>query len=226
MAAVRRCNGGLRSCPGPRSDSRSVVLIMAGGTAVTSAESQPSGCRSPIPMSSVITAAPQKVRRSMGTWNISTVIAGPRDSVFALYADREGYRKLVGPVGATLVRPGRDSRQGLGAVHKLGVGPLGVSEEIVAFEDGEVFSYRAVSPLPVRHWIGSVTFHDTPGGTRVDYALDVEAAIPLPGLLMKGVVYGLAGALARGARRELRSRSVSRNPAAGLTGAEPKTPAD
>jgi hypothetical protein len=156
----------------------------------------------------------------MGTWNMSTVIPGPRESVFALYANREGYRKLVGPIGATLVRPGSQSRQGLGAVHKLGLGPLGVSEEIIGFKDGEAFSYQAVSPLPVRHWIGRVTFHDSPQGTRVDYVLDVEARMPLPGLLMKGVVYGLAGALARGAKRELRSRSGLSYRAVGTSNAD------
>jgi ribosome-associated toxin RatA of RatAB toxin-antitoxin module len=143
----------------------------------------------------------------MGKWQTSVVVPGSREAVFALFADRENYRRLVGPVGATLVQPGRDSRQGEGAVHKLGLGPIGISEKITSVDDGRSFTYRAVTPLPVRHYIGIVDFHDDPNGTRVDYTLDVEAAVPLPGPVMKLLVKGLAGGLARGATRELRRRA-------------------
>jgi Polyketide cyclase / dehydrase and lipid transport len=143
----------------------------------------------------------------MGTWRTSVVIPGPRDAVFELFADRENYRRLVGPIGATLVARGTDSRQGTGAIHRLGLGPLGISEQIVSLEPGRSFTYRAVTPLPVRHYIGVVDFHDDPKGTRVDYTLDVEAVVPLPGPVMWLVVKGLAGGLARGATRELRRRT-------------------
>ena len=143
----------------------------------------------------------------MGKWQTSVVVPGSREQVFELFADRENYRRLVGPVGATLVQPGRDTRQGEGAVHKLGVGPIGISEKIVSVDAGHSFTYRAVTPLPVRHYIGIVDFHDDPKGTRVDYTLDVEAAVPLPGPVMKLLVKGLAGGLARGAARELRRRA-------------------
>lgn len=142
----------------------------------------------------------------MGTWRTSVVVPGPRDAVFELFTDRENYRKLVAPVGATLVTAGARSRQGEGAEHKLGVGPIGISEQITSFEPGRRFTYRAVSPLPVRHYIGIVEFHDDPMGTRVDYTLDIEAVVPLPGPVMRLMVKGLAGGLARGATRELRSR--------------------
>ncbi|SHG99257.1 Ribosome association toxin PasT (RatA) of the RatAB toxin-antitoxin module [Jatrophihabitans endophyticus] len=144
----------------------------------------------------------------MGSWTTSVLVPGPREEVFALFADRENYRALVPPVGARLVRPGRDRRQGEGAVHRVGLGPLGLREQIVALEPGRSFTYRAVTPLPVRHYIGVVDFHDDPrGGTRVDYTLDVEAVVPVPGPLLAVVVAGLAGGLARGATRELRRRT-------------------
>jgi uncharacterized protein YndB with AHSA1/START domain len=142
----------------------------------------------------------------MGKWHTSVVIPGPREQVFALFTDRENYRKLVGPVGATLVQAGTASRQGEGAIHKLGIGPVGISEQISSVDPGRSFSYRAVTPLPVRHYIGVVVFHDDPAGTRVDYTLDVEAAVPLPGPVMQLLVKGLAGGLARGVTRELRRR--------------------
>lgn len=132
------------------------------------------------------------------------VVPGARDEVFALFTDRENYRRLVGPIGGTLVEPGATERQGVGAVHRIGVGPLGISEKIVSIDPGRSFTYRAVTPLPVRHYIGIVEFTDDPGGTRVDYTLDVESPLPLPGPVMDVLVRGLAGGLARGAGAVLR----------------------
>lgn len=134
----------------------------------------------------------------------SVVVPGPREEVFRLFADRENYGALVPPVGCTLVEPGTAERQGTGAVHKVGIGPVGMKERITALEPGRSFTYQAVSGLPVRHWIGTVEFHDDPKGTRVDYSLDVEARVPVPAAVLAVVVKGLAGGLARGASKQLR----------------------
>lgn len=143
----------------------------------------------------------------MGKAQTSVVVPGPRDEVFELFADRENYRTLVGPIGGTLVKAGSSERQGEGAIHKVGFGPFGISEQIVSIVPGRSFTYRAVTPLPVRHYIGVVDFHDVAGGTRVDYTLDVEAVVPLPAPLLKIMVKGLAGGLARGATKQLRRRA-------------------
>ncbi|MEO9139512.1 MAG: SRPBCC family protein [Jatrophihabitans sp.] len=142
----------------------------------------------------------------MATQHVSVIVPGPREQVFELFADRENYRRLVGPVGGTLVKTGSVTRQGSGAIHRIGFGPIGICEQIISLEPGRSFTYRAVTPLPVRHYIGVVEFHDDPKGTRVDYTLDIEAVLPLPGPLVKVMVAGLAGGLARGATRELRRR--------------------
>jgi uncharacterized protein YndB with AHSA1/START domain len=140
----------------------------------------------------------------MGSATASVVVPGPRDQVFALFADRENYRALVGPVGATLVRAGVGARQGEGAIHRVGIGRVGVREQIVSVRPGRSFSYRMVTPAPVRHWIGTVEFHTDPSGTRVDYTLDVQAVVPVPRAVLSPVVRGMAAGLARGATRQLR----------------------
>jgi uncharacterized protein YndB with AHSA1/START domain len=139
----------------------------------------------------------------MGSWQATVLVPGPRERVFEMFTDRENYRRLVAPIGATLVRPGTDTRQGPGAIHRIGIGRLGISEQITALDPGRSFTYRAVARLPVRHYLGIVEFFDDPLGTRVEYTLDVDAALPLPGPVMKALVRGLAGGLARGARKQL-----------------------
>lgn len=143
----------------------------------------------------------------MSTATATVVVPGPREEVFTLFADRENYRNLVAPVGATLVTPGAEERQGTGAIHRVGIGPLGMREKITALDPGRSFTYQAVTPLPVRHWIGTVVFHDDPAGTRVEYTLDVEARVPLPKPVLSAVVRGLAGGLGRGATKVLRART-------------------
>lgn len=140
----------------------------------------------------------------MGSATTSVIVPGKREDVFALFADRENYGKLVAPVGCTLLQPGTSERQGVGAVHRVGVGPAGLREKITALVPGRSFTYQAVSRMPVRHWIGTVDFHDDPSGTRVDYTLDVEARLPVPSAVLAVVVKGLAGGLARGAAKQLR----------------------
>lgn len=142
----------------------------------------------------------------MGSATANVVVPGSREDVFALFADRENYRKLVAPVGGTLLKPGMSERQGEGAVHRVGVGPVGLREQIVALVPGRSFTYQAITPLPVRHWIGTVDFHDDPVGTRVEYTLDVESRVPVPAAVLSVIVKGLAGGLARGATKQLRQR--------------------
>ncbi|GAB2477225.1 SRPBCC family protein [Jatrophihabitans fulvus] len=139
----------------------------------------------------------------MARGTATVVVPGPRERVFALFADRENYGDLVAPVSCTLVRVGRTERQGVGAVHRIGVGPAGLREEIVALEPGRSFTYKAVTPLPVKHWIGTVEFHDHPKGTRVDYSLDIEGFVPLPAPVVKAAARGLAAGLARGVAKRV-----------------------
>lgn len=134
----------------------------------------------------------------------STIVKAPREQVFAVYADRENYGKLVAPIGGALLQPGTSERQGEGAVHRIGVGSVGLREQIVAIEPGRSFTYSMVSKSPFRRWLGTVEFHDDPQGTRVDYTLDVEARVPVPAAVVTVLVKGLAGPLARGAAKQLR----------------------
>ena len=54
------------------------------------------------------------------------------------------------------------------------------------------------------HDFGTVEFRTDPGGTRVDYTLDVEGVVPVPRAVLALVVRGMATGLARGATRQLR----------------------
>ncbi|ORA64496.1 SRPBCC family protein [Mycobacteroides franklinii] len=134
-----------------------------------------------------------------------TVFEAPRDTVYELLADREGYNEFL-PFTVKLVRPGATERQGVGAIHRIGVGPVGVKEEIIELVAGELIQYRVVAGLPVRSHIGTITLADHPRGTAVRYSMESTPLIPVPDAVMVWVLRKSMASLVTGARREAARR--------------------
>ena len=76
----------------------------------------------------IITRAATLDNARMASHTVNTVIAAPRDVVFGVFADRERNGEFL-PISTRLVTPGASERQGVGAVHFLGVGPVGIHEQ-------------------------------------------------------------------------------------------------
>jgi uncharacterized protein YndB with AHSA1/START domain len=143
----------------------------------------------------------------MASYTVDTVIRAPRDVVYDVFADRERNGEFL-PVQTRLVREGESERQGVGAVHFLGVGPLGVREELTAVEPGRRIAYRVVGGAPVRSHIGTIEFDDVPGGTRVIYTMSSRPLVPVPGALVSLALRGAISAMVSGARREAERRAA------------------
>lgn len=139
-----------------------------------------------------------------------TIFEAPRSTVYELFADREGYNEFL-PFTVTLVRPGTTERQGVGAVHRIGVGPVGVKEEIIDLVDGERIRYRVVGGLPVRSHIGTITLTDHPKGTAVHYSMESTPLIPVPDAVTVWVLRQSMSSLVVGARREAARRGAAGN---------------
>ncbi|MGH3726182.1 MAG: SRPBCC family protein [Mycobacterium sp.] len=139
-----------------------------------------------------------------------TIFEASRNTVYQLLADREGYSEFL-PFTTKLVRPGTAERQGVGAVHRIGVGPVGVKEEIVELVDGERIQYRVVGGLPVRSHVGTITLTDHPKGTAVHYSMESTPLIPVPDAVMVWVLRKSMSSLVVGARREAARRGAAGN---------------
>lgn len=145
----------------------------------------------------------------MARYASETVFPAPREIVYDVFADREGYSRFM-PVGSKLVRAGKDQRQGVGAVHKIGLGPIGASEEIVELVPGEKIVYKVVGGLPVRSHIGAIVLADHPEGTLVTYSMDSTPSLPVPDAVIVPVLRGLTTTLVKGAAKESKRRAGNR----------------
>ena len=155
----------------------------------------------------IITRAATLDDARMASHTVNTVIAAPRDVVFGVFADRERNGEFL-PISTRLVTPGASERQGVGAVHLLGVGPVGIHEQLTDVVEGERIVYKIVAGAPVRSHVGTITFADAPGGTRVVYTMDSRPLLPVPGPLLAFALKGAISAMVSGARKEAEKRAA------------------
>lgn len=123
----------------------------------------------------------------------------PRNRVFALFADHKRFGKLLGAP----VKRIRDSDQadpnGLGSVRKIGIGPVGLEETVIAFEPDALIEYTITSLSPIRNHIGRIRFQEAgTGRTRVNYTITFEDIVPFTG---KVVSVALEQGIRKGIKR-------------------------
>jgi len=148
----------------------------------------------------------------MPSYTVRRQVRAPRDVVFDVLTDHEGYTRLT-PLQWTLEKPGTPHPNGIGAVRAIRPtrrAPFAVREEVTEFESPSRFAYKVISGAPVRSHIGTVTLTDVPGGTQVEYTMDAEPKIPLPTRVVTGALRGLISLLLRGVTKEAERRAVPR----------------
>lgn len=113
----------------------------------------------------------------------------PRSRVFALLADHGRFGKLLGAP----VKRIRDSDQadpnGLGSIRRIGIGPIGLEETIVAFEPDSLIEYTITSMSPIRNHLGRIRFDEVgEGKTRLNYTITFDDVVPLTGKVVKAAL--------------------------------------
>ncbi|MBS9535061.1 SRPBCC family protein [Mycobacterium sp. M1] len=128
----------------------------------------------------------------------ATVPAAPAQ-VWAVLSDHEGMSNW-GPVKVTLTRHGDFERNGAGAQRTIKAAPLlpPLVEEVVDFEPEQRLSYKGVSGIPFRNYLGEVDLRPAGSGTAISYT--VSADNPLPGVAA-ALAHGLLFALKRAVNR-------------------------
>lgn len=121
------------------------------------------------------------------------------DTLFGMVADGSRWpewAKPLVPAGA-MVAKGSDEPLGVGAVRKLGAGPVGVKERTTAHEEGRLHAYELVTPGPVKNYRAEVTF--TPradGGTDLRWRGSMEERVPGTGRLISRGLGSFIGVIA------------------------------
>ena len=129
----------------------------------------------------------------MKTVAVSQDLVLPVERAYAFLAEHENLGPLLG-LKVTRLRDGDESRNGAGTVRRLQIAPLPAFEETVtrAVPD-ERIEYRISKGSPLKDHRGVLVFTPTSTGSRVDWTITFDAAVP-----------GLASVVALGLSRNLR----------------------
>jgi hypothetical protein len=127
-------------------------------------------------------------------------------SLFALEADGSRWSEWARPLVPTSrwERQGDPAPGGIGAIRRLGLRPVVVREETVAYEQDRLHAYVMRTPMPIKDYRAEVVL--TPradGGTdlvwRATFAERVRGSGPVFRLLLRGLIALLARRLVRAA---------------------------
>jgi hypothetical protein len=141
-----------------------------------------------------------------GRFDVFRHAAAPRPLVWALLADHGAYSNWAGIPSSELEVEGTADRDGVGAIRRLGGGPLVVREQVVAFDPPSAMAYVILSGVPVQGYRADVELIATAdGGTDIRWRGAFERA-----------PRGLGGVVGIGLRRavvQLADRLVRRSEA-------------
>ncbi|MFI1919745.1 SRPBCC family protein [Nocardia sp. NPDC020380] len=139
----------------------------------------------------------------MPATTVETVIPAPRDVVYKLFSERDSLNSVL-PVQISLKKPGAGSPSGVGAQYHIGLAGIGPTEETTELVPGEKMVYRVIAGAPVKRHVGTITFADAPGGTKVVYTMESEPSLPVPGALLEIGLKGLINAFLGGAKKAVK----------------------
>ena len=131
------------------------------------------------------------------------------DEVFAVLADVPRWQEWAGPVvpRSSYARQGVGAPGGVGAIRKLGTGPLSSREEIVAYEPPTRLAYVLLNGQKRHGYRAQVDLEPLPaGGTKIVWSGSLRPPLPGTGRLMllgfRRLVSGFAHRLAARAEQQ------------------------
>ncbi len=110
---------------------------------------------------------------------ITQDFALPVERVYAYLAEHENLGPLFG-AKVVRVKDGDTSRNGVGSVRSLKLGPLPAFQEtITAAKPDELIEYRITQGSPLRDHLGVMEFAAKGAGSTLRYVITFGAAVPL-----------------------------------------------
>lgn len=118
----------------------------------------------------------------------------PLDELFATLSDHNRLGEVLGaPVKR--IRDGQPDVNGVGSVRKIGVGPLGVEETVTDVKPNASIEYRITrGGFPIRNHLGQLVFAADGNGSRVDWTIEFDSALPVVGSVARVALGKLIGA--------------------------------
>ncbi|GAB2535920.1 SRPBCC family protein [Nocardia sp. NPDC059240] len=139
----------------------------------------------------------------MASTTVDTVLPAPRETVYKLFTERDSINPYV-PIKVSLKKPGIGAPNGVGAQYHLGIGGIGPTEETTELVPNERMVYRVIAGAPVKRHVGTVSFSDAPGGTRVVYTMESEPSLPIPDAVLEPGLRALTNQLIGAVRKALK----------------------
>ncbi|GAB0107254.1 hypothetical protein JMUB6875_62480 [Nocardia sp. JMUB6875] len=139
----------------------------------------------------------------MASTTVDTVLPAPRETVYKLFTERDSINPFV-PIKVSLKKPGIGAPNGVGAQYHLGLGPVGPTEETTELVPNERMVYRVIAGAPVKRHVGTISFSDAPGGTRVVYTMESEPSLPVPDSILEPGLRALINQLIGAVRKAIK----------------------
>jgi uncharacterized protein YndB with AHSA1/START domain len=124
----------------------------------------------------------------------------PPEQVFDYFAEHENLQALFGAKVTRLKNGDDGTRNGVGSVRQLKVGPGAPFEEtITASQPNELIEYKVTKGSPLKNHHGEMRFTPEGDGTNLHYEISFDGKIPGSGpiiaaLLKRNITKGLADA--------------------------------
>lgn len=134
------------------------------------------------------------------TFSVEARSLATPEEVFAVLVDVPRWQEWAGPVvpRSSYERQGIGAPGGVGAIRRLGSGPLSSREEIVAYEPPRHLAYLLLNGQQRHGYRADVELHPLPtGGTRIVWSGSFRPPFPGTGPLLLMGFRGLVGGFTR-----------------------------
>ncbi|MQA63518.1 MAG: SRPBCC family protein [Actinophytocola sp.] len=133
------------------------------------------------------------------TFEVNRSSSAAPEKLFALVSDGSRWPEWAKPlvVSGSMVTEGNPAPGGVGAIRKLGVGPVGVKEQTTAYEQDRLHAYAMLTPGPAKDYRAEVRL--TPredGGTDLRWTGKFNEGVPGTGKIVQRSLSKLIGTFA------------------------------
>jgi hypothetical protein len=136
--------------------------------------------------------APGPAGTSRWHYTVEARTAAPVSTVWPLISEAARWKDWSFMTRTYLLRDGSPEPDGVGALRRFAVGPVGSCEEVVEFEPPTHLGYVARKGLPARSYRGDIVLRAEGGGTAITWTASLEPLVPGTGAVVLAYTHGCA----------------------------------